>query len=52
MGDPDVAADHRAGADDRFPSQDRRIGIDDDVIFDRRVALPVAQTFAFFPAQR
>lgn len=45
FGQPDVAADNTAFTDDRVTAEDGRAGIDDDVIFNRRVAfLPANQT--------
>src|SRR5262245_24035766 len=36
---PYVPADHRPGADDRVPAENRRSGVDRDVVLERRMAL-------------
>ena len=45
FGQPDVTADNGSGADNRFAAQDGGIGVDDDVIFNGRMTLGVAQFF-------
>jgi len=52
LGEPDVAADDRAAADDRVAAEDGGVGVDDDIVLDRRVAFPVPQCGAGIAGQR
>ena len=45
-GDPGRRADDRVVADHGFAAQDRGIGVDDDAVFDGRVAFGVADDLA------
>ena len=45
-GQPGRGADHRVVADGRLAAQDRRVGIDDNLVLDGRVPLGAADDLA------
>src|SRR5262245_55071721 len=45
-GDPGRRADDGVVADDRLAAEDRGVGVDDDLVLDRRVPLDVAEDLA------
>ena len=46
MRQPDVGADDRVMADHRVAAEDGGVGVDDDVVFERRVPLHAADDVA------